>query len=238
MDETSMKVKGQWHYLYCAVDKHGQTIDFRLTEHRDTEAALRFLKKASRHNGLPESLTIDGSDANAAAIQRHNEAHGTAIAIRQVKYLHNIVEQDHRAVKRVTRPMLGFQSFDAAHDTLVGIELMHMIKKRQMVVEAGEEGLTAAEVFYSLAASSPPRQEPLPLHGSLSNICDRAFMPPQGTTRHVNGDRGAEIYKAAAARAVQENRAISYARLSFLFRAPPEWQRHGRSATPSNPYSR
>ena len=64
----------------------------------------------------------------------------------------NIVEQDHRAVKRVTRPMLGFKSFDAAQDTLVGIELMHMIKKRQMVVEAGEESLTAAALFYSLAA--------------------------------------------------------------------------------------
>jgi putative transposase len=62
------------------------------------------------------------------------------------------IEQDHRAVKRVTRPMLGFKSFDAAQDTLVGIELMHMIKKRQMVVEAGEESLTAAELFYSLAA--------------------------------------------------------------------------------------
>ena len=66
--------------------------------------------------------------------------------------VNNIVEQDHRAVKRVTRPMLGFKSFDAAQDTLVGIELMHMIKKRQMVVEAGEEGRTAAELFYSLAA--------------------------------------------------------------------------------------
>jgi putative transposase len=62
------------------------------------------------------------------------------------------VEQDHRGVKRVTRPMLGFKSFDAAQDTLVGIELMHMIKKRQMVVEAGEESLTAAALFYSLAA--------------------------------------------------------------------------------------
>jgi putative transposase len=72
--------------------------------------------------------------------------------IRQVKYLHNIVEQDHRAVKRVTRPMLGCKAFDAAQDTLVGIELMHMIKKRQMVVEAGEESLTAAELFDSLAA--------------------------------------------------------------------------------------
>ncbi len=69
-----------------------------------------------------------------------------------VKYLNNIVEQDHRGVKRVTRPMLGFKSFVAAQDTLVGIELMHMIKKRQMVVAEGEEGLTAAELFYSLAA--------------------------------------------------------------------------------------
>ena len=67
-------------------------------------------------------------------------------------YLNNVVEQDHRGVKRVTRPMLGFKSFDAAQDTLVGIELMHMIKKRQMVVEVGEEGLSAAELFYSLAA--------------------------------------------------------------------------------------
>jgi putative transposase len=78
--------------------------------------------------------------------------HGTAIAICKRKYLNNVVEQDHRAVKRVTRPMLGFKSFEAAQDTLVGIELMHMIKKRQMVVEAGEESLTAAELFYSLAA--------------------------------------------------------------------------------------
>jgi len=152
MDETHMKGKGEWRSLYRAVDKHGQTMDFLLTEHRDKEAALRFLKKAIRRNGLPETITIDGSDTNEAAIKSYNEAHGTALIIRQVKYLNNIVEQDHRAVKRVTRPMLGFKSFTAAQDTLVGIELMHMIKKKQMVVEAGEEGLTAAEQFYSLAA--------------------------------------------------------------------------------------
>ena len=87
MDETYIKVKGQWRYLYWAVDKHGQTIDFLLTEHRDTEAALRFLKKAIRRHGVPEKITIDGSDANEAAIKRYNEEHGTAIAIRQVKYL-------------------------------------------------------------------------------------------------------------------------------------------------------
>jgi putative transposase len=92
LDETYIKVKGQWRYLYRAVDKHGQTIDFLLTEHRDTEAALRFLKKAVRRNGVPETITMDGSDANEAAIKRYNEEHGTAIAIRQVNYLNNIVE--------------------------------------------------------------------------------------------------------------------------------------------------
>jgi transposase-like protein len=152
MDETYIKVKGEWRYLYRAVDKQGQTIDFLLTEHRDKEAALRFLKKAIRRHGVPEKITIDGSDANEAAIKSYNEEHGTSMIIRQVKYLNNIVEQDHRGVKRVTRPMLGFKSFEAAQDTLVGIELMHMIKKRQMVVEEGDEGRTAAELFYSLAA--------------------------------------------------------------------------------------
>jgi transposase-like protein len=152
MDETYVKVKGQWRSLYRALDKHGQTIDFLLTEHRDTEAALRFLKKAIRRNGVPETITIDGSDANEAAIKRYNAAHGTHIAIRQVKYLNNIVEQDHRGIKRIPRPMLGFKAFDAAQVTLVGIELNHMLKKRQLVVEEGNEGLTAAELFYSLAA--------------------------------------------------------------------------------------
>ena len=72
--------------------------------------------------------------------------------IRRVKYLNNMVEQDHRGVKRVTRPMLGFKSFDAAQGTLAGSELMHMIKKRQIAVEAEDEGLTAAEQFYALAS--------------------------------------------------------------------------------------
>jgi putative transposase len=152
MDETSIKVKGEWRYLYRAVDKHGQTIDFLLTEHRDQEAARRFLTKAIRRHGGPETITIDGSDAHEAAIRSYNQEHGTHIIIRQVRYLNNIVEQDHRAVKRVTRPMLGFKSFDAAHDTLVGIELMHMLKKRQLVVEEAENALTTAEQFYALAA--------------------------------------------------------------------------------------
>jgi putative transposase len=146
------RVKGTWPYLYRAVDKSGQTIDFLLTEHRDTEAALRFLTQAIRRHGVPETITIDGSKADDAAIKRYNEIHGTQISIRQVKYLNNLVEQDHRSVKRVTRPMLGFKSFVAAQGTLAGIELMHMLKKGQLVWEEGAEGLTPVEQFYALAA--------------------------------------------------------------------------------------
>ena len=153
MDETYIKVKGEWKYLYRAVDKYGKTIDFVLTEQRDEAAAKQFLIKAiRRHGGVPETITIDGSAANEAAIRSYNAEHGTAIAIRKVKYLNNIVEQDHRAVKRITRPMLGFKSFHAAQGTLAGIELMHMIKKKQMMVKPGDEGLTAAEQFYALAS--------------------------------------------------------------------------------------
>jgi putative transposase len=152
LDETYIRVRGHWRYLYRAVDKSGQTIDFLLTEHRDELAAMRFLTKVIRRHGTPEKITIDGSEANAAAIRRYNEAHGTAIAIRQVKYLNNIIEQDHRTVKRITRPMLGFKSVRAAQSTLAGVELMHMLKKGQLAVEEGAKGLTPAEQFYALAA--------------------------------------------------------------------------------------
>src|SRR5512144_3119009 len=133
MDETYIKIKGQWRSLYRAVDKDGQTIDFLLTAHRDKKAALRFFKKAVRQHGLPDKVTIDQSGANTAAIESLQEETGQAIEIRQSKYLNNLVEQDHRAVKRIVRSMLGFNSFRSARVTLQGIELMHMIKKGQMV---------------------------------------------------------------------------------------------------------
>jgi putative transposase len=151
IDETSIKVKGQWRYLYRAVDKTGQTIDFLLTEERDEQAAKRFLTKAIRRHGVPEKITIDGSAANEAAIKSYNKDHGTAITIRKIKHLNNIVEQDHRGVKRITRPMLGFKAFDAAQSTLTRIELMHMLRKGQLA-EGVEQGLTTTEQFYALAA--------------------------------------------------------------------------------------
>lgn len=151
LDETYIRVKGVWVYLYRAVDTTGQTIDFLLTERRDRQAAKRFLTKAIRRNGTPEKINIDKSGAHAAAIVSYNAEHGTQMHIRKAKYLNNIVEQDHRGPKRITRPMLGFKSFDAAQSTLTGIELMRMIKKGQM---AGDEveGLSAAQQFYALAA--------------------------------------------------------------------------------------
>ena len=151
MDETYVKIKGKWAYLYRAVDKKGQTIDFLLTPNRDRDAAEVFLRKAIRTHGLPEKITIDQSGSNTAAIQHYNKLHKTDIVIRQSKYLNNVVEQDHRAVKRLTHPMLGFKSYWAACCTIAGIEVMHAIRKGQMV-NTGEVNQTPAEQFYSLAA--------------------------------------------------------------------------------------
>jgi putative transposase len=107
--------------------------------------------KAIRTQGLPEKITIDQSGSNTAAIKRYNKLHKTAIVIRHAKYLNNPVEQDHRAVKRRTRPMLGFKSFWAARCTIAGIEVMHAIRKGQLdTIQPGAR--TRAEQFYALAA--------------------------------------------------------------------------------------
>jgi transposase-like protein len=151
MDETYIKVKGQWQYLYRAVDKEGNTIDFLLTKKRDKKTAKRFVIKAITHNGLPEKITIDGSAANKAAIEEFNSDNDTTIEVRQVKYLNNIVEQDHRSIKRITNPMLGFKSFDSASITLNGIEIVHMLRKRQIQPQDNSVK-NLAEMFYSLAA--------------------------------------------------------------------------------------
>ena len=114
MDETYIKVKGVWKYLYRAVDKEGKTVDFLLTARRDKAAALRFFEKAMKTSGVPEKVTMDKSGANKAAMDEINARGETPVIVRQMKYLNNIVEQDHRAIKRVTKPMLNFKSFRAA----------------------------------------------------------------------------------------------------------------------------
>ena len=151
MDETYIKVMGQWKYLYRAVDTNSQTIEFQLNAHRDKKAILRFFKKAIRQHDLPDKVTIYKSGANTAALEALNGEAGANIEVRQIKYLNNLVEQDHRAIKRIVRPMLGFKSFRSARVTLQGIELLHMIKKGQMVSCDGQN-LSVARQFYSLVA--------------------------------------------------------------------------------------
>lgn len=153
MDETYIRVRGQWKYLYRAVDSNGQTIDFLLTAKRDAAAALRFFRKAIRQHGEPEVVTIDKSGANTAALATLNAAKPDeeTIPIRRSKYLNNLVEQDHRNIKRRIRPMLGFKSFRRAQTILAGIELIHMIRKGQLHHPAGN-GLSPTEQFYLLAA--------------------------------------------------------------------------------------
>ena len=151
MDETYIKVKGQWKYLYRAVDSDGNTIDFLLTAKRDTKAALRFFKTSIGRNGKPSLINIDKSGANTAGIKRFNEEKNKRIKIRQNKYMNNIVEQDHRRIKRITRPMMGFKNFHAAQKTLAGIELMAMLKKGQMKKNLAGS-LSPVEQFYALAA--------------------------------------------------------------------------------------
>ncbi len=113
MDETYIKIKRQWKYLYQEVDTTGQTIDFPLTAKRDAPAALPFFRKAIRHHGEPEIVTLDKSEANTTALATLNadRPKKETITIRQSKYLNNLVEQDHRNIKRRIRPLLGFNRF-------------------------------------------------------------------------------------------------------------------------------
>ena len=152
MDETYVQVKGQWAYLYRAVDRDGRTLDFMLSAKRDKAAARRFFKRAISTNGTPDRVAIDKSGANLAGLQAVNvirkfTGSGRLIRIMQSKYLNNMVEQDHRFIKRITRPTLGFKAFHSGATTLAGIETAHMIRKGQIAAN----GKTGFQQFASLA---------------------------------------------------------------------------------------
>ena len=149
MDETYLLVKGQWMYLYRAVDKVGETVDFMLTKYRDKKAVTRFLKKMIKRNGKPGLINIDKSGANLAGVHDYNKENVTRIKIRQCKYLNNVVEQDHRFVKRKMRQAMGFETHRTASKTIAGLETWHMIKKGQRKW-GGNQSPTAQ--FYALAA--------------------------------------------------------------------------------------
>jgi transposase-like protein len=149
LDETYVKIKGAWKYLYRAVDKKGDTVDFLLTAKRDMKAAQRFLSKAVGDNGKPSLINIDKSGANTAAIKQYNCDENKRIKIRQCKYLNNIIEQDYRFIKRRICPMLGFKSFRSARATLAGIEVWRMLKKGQ-----SRSSRPAWQLFYALALTA------------------------------------------------------------------------------------
>jgi putative transposase len=150
MDETYVKVGGEWKYLYRAVDRDGDTVDFLLRAKRDHAAARAFFERAMDLHGVPEKITIDKSGANTAAVVSIKADTGLPIEMRQSKYLNNIVEQDHRAIKRITRPMLGFKTFRCARILIAGIEVMHMIRKGQLGA-IKDQASSAANQFHSLA---------------------------------------------------------------------------------------
>lgn len=151
LDETYIKVKGEWKYLYRAVDKEGFTVDFLLIKRRQRMSAQCFLIKAIENNGKPSLINIDKSGANSSAIRVYNRralATKSMIKIRQCKYLNNIVEEDHRFIKWRIQQGLGFKEFEPARRTLAGIEVVRMIKKNQLV---GQDK-TTFDSFKSLAA--------------------------------------------------------------------------------------
>ena len=153
MDETYIKINGKWVYLYRAVDSLGNTIEFLLRKYRDAAAAKAFFRKAFKHNGYPEKVTIDKSGSNISALNSANKAlpEDKKIEVRQIKYLNNIIEQDHRFIKKRTKPMLGFKSFHSAKTTIAGIENIRIIQKGQIV--GSNEKVSTFENFKMLMAS-------------------------------------------------------------------------------------
>jgi transposase-like protein len=160
IDETYIKVRGQWRYLYRAIDSNGDTVEFWFSERRNLTAAKWFLHKALKRHGRPERIVIDGSQTNHEAIlscdtadrlQDRSRRKLKPIRIRQSRYLNNRIEQDHRAIKRRIRPMLGFKSTTSARVILDGIELIHMMRKGQAKY-ACNSNLSLAEQFELLAA--------------------------------------------------------------------------------------
>ena len=154
VDETYLKVKGRWVYLYRAVDSRGQTIDFRLSAKRDAAAARRFFRKAlARPNTVnPRTITVDKNAAypKAVAVMKRDRRLWRFAKLRQVKYLNNIVEQDHRRMKRLVRPGLGFKKFRTAWRTLVGYETLAMMRKGQVKAIAGDDIVAQAAFVNAL----------------------------------------------------------------------------------------
>jgi transposase-like protein len=157
VDETYVKIRGQWVYLYCAVDREGKTVDFRLNARRDVAAAKAFFRKAIKSQGsAPRTITLDGYAASHRAV-REMKSDGVLhkdTKVRSSKYANNLVEQDHRSVKLRISPMLGFKCFRTAAVTIAGIELLRRIHKGQFSLgRLCLKGGTASDIWNAVLAA-------------------------------------------------------------------------------------
>ncbi|MGI2262058.1 IS6 family transposase [Candidatus Cardinium hertigii] len=153
MDETYVKLNGKWIYLYRAVDRYGDTVDFFLSARRDKSSALSFFRKAIKDNNTPSKVVIDKSGSNKSALDALNSEldQDHKIQIFQNKYLNNRVEQDHRFIKKRIKPMLGFKSFYSANITITGIENIRIIQKEQLI--GAKKQVSTFENFAKLMAA-------------------------------------------------------------------------------------
>jgi transposase-like protein len=176
MDETAVSVRGGTRYLYRAVDKYGKTVDSLLCADRSELSAREFFSKALRthHPRWPTKLNLDGNAAShrALCVLRQENPDWQSVKIRSRRYLNNIVEQDHRAIKRRCAPMLAMKSFRTAAITLAGVELAHRIRKGQFIF-----GSRGPQQFSSLK------------HAWVRALCNDNVLTARETVRRVTFDR-------------------------------------------------
>ena len=198
MDETYIKVKGQWVYLYRAVDKFGKTLDFMLSERRNKPAAIKFFARAMEVNGLPRKIVIDKSAANTEGIKDINrmlKRFGCPVPIEMVriKYLNNLVEQDHRFIKRRVRHMLSFKSiksFKSAASTIAGIELVNMSRKGAVQTRASLISAVLSNCRLTLRQSSTPCVSTPNLRQNQSSLVYFCYDT-------LHSDRGSDRYSTS-----------------------------------------
>ena len=156
MDETYVKVRGEWVYLYRAVDKAGKTVDFFLSWQREVNAAKAFLRKAMKGQRVPIKVTLDAYAASHRAVAdlKDDGELPKRVLVRSSKYLNNLIEQDHRRIKQRLRPMLGLKSFETADVVIGGIELAEKIKKGQFKMgKLGGPTATMPEIWQAALAA-------------------------------------------------------------------------------------